>query len=302
MTHEELQYLDLIRTILTDGEKRPDRTGTGTRSIPFPPQHRYRLSADDGTLILPLLTTKRVFLRAVVAELLWFVSGDTSAKTLQDQDVKIWDGNASRAYLDSVGLTDREEGDLGPVYGFQWRHFGAEYSSCHEDYTGKGVDQLKEVIHKLKTNPYDRRIILTAWNPADLPKMALPPCHMFAQFYVSFPEGGKGKGVLHSLLYQRSCDMGLGVPFNIASYALLTHMIARVCDLTPGTFTHTMGDAHVYLDHEDALREQIKREPRPFPTLELKKPAGSDVDGWLPTDFVVKDYDPHKGLAMKMSV
>ena len=314
--HEEFQYLDLIRTILRTGEHRPDRTGTGTLSIPFPPQHKYSLSNPDGSLVLPLLTTKRVFLRAVVAELLWFVSGDTNARTLQDQNVKIWDGNASRAYLDSVGLQDRAEGDLGPVYGFQWRHFGAEYSNCSADYSGKGVDQLGEVVHKLKNNPYDRRIILSAWNPADLKKMALPPCHMFAQFYVSFPrqEGTpadtplngteKPRGVLHALLYQRSCDMGLGVPFNIASYALLTHMLAHVCDLTPGTLTHTMGDAHVYMDHCTALEEQILREPRAFPILEINgREKGVDgIDGWKVEDFVVKGYEPHKGLAMKMSV
>ncbi|KAH9812157.1 Thymidylate synthase [Teratosphaeria destructans] len=307
--HEEHQYLALIRDILTHGEHRPDRTGTGTKSIPFPAQHRYSLSRPDGALILPLLTTKRVFLRAVIAELLWFVSGDTDAKTLQDQNVRIWDGNASKDYLQKVGLGHREEGDLGPVYGFQWRHFGAEYQDCHADYSGKGVDQLREVLEKLRKNPYDRRIILSAWNPADLAKMALPPCHMFAQFYVSFPPSspirpdGSKRGTLHSLLYQRSCDMGLGVPFNIASYALLTHMLARAADLVPGTLTHTMGDAHVYLDHEEALRVQITREPREFPTLEIVgREAGCEIDGWAVEDFRVLGYDPHKGIAMKMSV
>lgn len=306
--HEEYQYLNLIRDILRDGEHRPDRTGTGTLAIPFPPQHKYALSKPDGTPVLPLLTTKRVFFRAVLAELLWFVSGDTSAKTLQDQNVKIWDGNASRQYLDSVGLSHREEGDLGPVYGFQWRHFGAEYQDRNADYSGQGVDQLAEVVRKLKENPYDRRIILSAWNPADLKKMALPPCHMFAQFYVSFPASaptgadGSKKGTLHSLLYQRSCDMGLGVPFNIASYALLTHMLARSCDLIPGSLTHTMGDAHVYMDHREALEEQIQREPRDFPTLELGKEAGCSIDGWQVEDFKVVGYEPHKGIAMKMSV
>ena len=306
--HEEYQYLDLIRDILHDGEHRPDRTGTGTKSVPFPPQHKYSLSGADGKLILPLLTTKRVFTRAVVAELLWFISGDTNAKTLQDQNVRIWDGNASREYLDSVGLSHRAEGDLGPVYGFQWRHFGAEYIDCHADYTGQGVDQLAEVVRKLRDSPYDRRIILSAWNPADLTKMALPPCHMFAQFYVSFPPSsptradGSKRGTLHSLLYQRSCDMGLGVPFNIASYALLTHMLARCCDLVPGTLTHTMGDAHVYLDHEEALQEQLKREPRAFPSLEIGRDAGCSIDGWKVEDLKVVGYEPHKGIAMKMSV
>jgi thymidylate synthase len=306
--HEEHQYLNLIRSILHEGEHRPDRTGTGTLAIPFPPQHKYALSKPDGTPILPLLTTKRVFFRAVLTELLWFVSGSTDAKLLQDQNVKIWDGNASRQYLDSVGLSHREEGDLGPVYGFQWRHFGAEYTDRHADYSGQGVDQLAEVVRKLKENPYDRRIILSAWNPADLKKMALPPCHMFAQFYVSFPasasmrEDGSKRGTLHALLYQRSCDMGLGVPFNIASYALLTHMLARSCDLLPGSLTHTMGDAHVYMDHREALEEQIKREPRDFPTLEMAKEAGCSIDGWKVEDFKVLGYEPHKGIAMKMSV
>jgi thymidylate synthase len=293
------------------------RTGTGTYSIFAPQPLRFTLSRASAcpggppTLILPLLTTKRVFLRAVIAELLWFISGNTSSLPLSAQGIKIWDGNGSREYLDSVGLSHREVGDLGPVYGFQWRHFGAEYRDANTDYSGQGVDQLQEVIDKLRNHPYDRRIILSAWNPADLKKMALPPCHMFAQFYVSFPrssipsvngeEGEKPKGVLHCQLYQRSCDMGLGVPFNIASYALLTHMLAQVCELTPGTFTHTMGDAHVYLDHVDALKTQLVREPRDFPVLELHRDGGN-IDGWKVEDFEVKGYNPHKGISMQMSV
>ncbi|MCJ1479438.1 Thymidylate synthase [Lambiella insularis] len=312
--HEELQYLDLIREILGVGEHRPDRTGTGTLSIFAPTPLRFALSRPSSdpnlplTPVLPLLTTKRVFLRAVVAELLWFVSGSTSSIPLSEAGIKIWDGNGSREFLDSVGLSHREIGDLGPVYGFQWRHFGAEYVDAKTDYSGKGVDQLAEVIDKLKNKPFDRRIILSAWNPADLKKMALPPCHMFCQFYVSFPrrkgtdEARDQRGVLSCQLYQRSCDMGLGVPFNIASYALLTHMLAHVCDLTPGIFTHTMGDAHVYLDHVEALRSQLDREPRDFPELAIRRGPGGSIDGWKAEDFEIKGYKPHQSIAMKMSV
>ncbi|RAK97987.1 thymidylate synthase, partial [Aspergillus ibericus CBS 121593] len=273
-------------------------------------------STPSYTPILPLLTTKRVFLRAVLAELLWFISGSTSSLPLSTAGIKIWDGNASRAYLDSIGLTDRPEGDLGPVYGFQWRHFGAEYIDSSTDYTGQGIDQLAEVVRKLLTNPFDRRIIMSAWNPADLGKMALPPCHMFAQFYVRYPDadevwkggdqanGEKGKGHLSCLLYQRSADMGLGVPFNIASYALLTHLLAHAVDLVPGELVHTLGDAHVYLDHVEALREQVEREPVEFPELRIKREdRGSGVvDGWTEEQFEVVGYKPHKAIQMKMSV
>ncbi|OJJ46828.1 hypothetical protein ASPZODRAFT_64609 [Penicilliopsis zonata CBS 506.65] len=306
--HEEHQYLDLVREILDEGEHRPDRTGTGTFSIFAPRPLKFSLNK-DGTPVLPLLTTKRVFTRAVIAELLWFIEGNTSSLALSEAGVKIWDGNGSREFLDSVGLSHRAVGDLGPVYGFQWRHFGAEYVDAKTDYTGQGVDQLAEVIHKLRTNPYDRRIILSAWNPRDIRSMALPPCHMFAQFYVSYSrkkgenqDGEKPQGHLHCQLYQRSCDMGLGVPFNIASYSLLTHMIAHVCDLVPGSLTHVMGDAHVYADHVDALKVQLEREPREFPELEISREKGGSIDGWKIEDFVIKGYNPHKTIAMKMSV
>ncbi|KAK0713336.1 thymidylate synthase [Lasiosphaeria miniovina] len=311
--HEEYQYLELVRDILDNGELRRDRTGTGTYSIFAPRPLKFSLNR-DGTPILPLLTTKRVFTRAVIAELLWFVGGNTSSTALSAAGVKIWDGNGSREFLDNLGLTHREAGDLGPVYGFQWRHFGADYVDCHADYAGQGVDQLARIIDTLRTNPYDRRLILTAWNPKDLPQMVLPPCHMFAQFYVSYPrsrstssetsETDKPKGHLHCQLYQRSCDMGLGVPFNIASYALLTHMLAHVCDLVPGSLTHVMGDAHVYLNHVDALRTQLERKPRDFPELEISaaRPRGGSIDGWAAEDFVIKGYNPHKTIAMEMSV
>lgn len=218
------------------------------------------------------------------------------------------------------------------MYGFQWRHFGAEYVDSKTDYIGQGVDQLARIVHTLRTNPFDRRLVLSAWNPADMARMVLPPCHMFAQFYVSYPRNARGpraerqkqqqaeqsdststtapaeKGHLHCQLYQRSCDMGLGVPFNIASYALLTHMLAHVCDLVPGSLTHVMGDAHVYLNHVDALETQLLREPREFPELEIAVGAGQkeggerSIDGWKAEDFVVKGYNPHKIIPMEMSV
>lgn len=292
---EEKAYLDLCERIINEGEHRPDRTGTGTYSLFGPPQLRFSLKDDT----FPLLTTKKVFTKGIILELLWFIKGCTDGKKLSEQGVKIWEGNGSREFLDNLGLTHRREGDLGPVYGFQWRHFGAEYIDCDADYTGQGVDQLAEVIHKLKTNPYDRRIIMSAWNPPDFPKMALPPCHVFSQFYVNFPKEGKPQ--LSCLLYQRSCDMGLGVPFNIASYALLTKMIAKVVDMDCGEFIHTLGDAHVYKDHVDALKEQITREPYDFPKLIIKRDI-KDIDDFTYEDFEIVDYKSHPRIAMKMSV
>ena len=287
--HEEMQYLDLVREVIEKGVYRGDRTGTGTLSV-F--GRTMRFSLRDETL--PLLTTKRTFWRGVAEELLWFVSGDTNAKTLQEKKIRIWDGNGSREYLDSIGLTDREEGDLGPVYGFQWRHFGAEYGTCHDDYTGKGVDQIKKLIETLKTKPTDRRMIVSAWNPAAFHLMALPPCHMFAQFYVA-------NGELSCQMYQRSADMGLGVPFNIASYSLLTRMVAQVVGLKAGDFIHVIGDCHVYANHVEPLKEQLERTPRPFPKLKIN-PDVKDIDGFKYEDFEIVGYKPHKTIKMKMAV
>ena len=286
--HEERQYLDAIRDIIETGVERGDRTGTGTLSK-FGIQMRF-----DLRKTFPLLTTKRVFWRGVAEELLWFISGNTDARALQDKGIHIWDGNASREYLDSIGLTDRDEGDLGPVYGFQWRHFGAEYTNRDANYDGQGVDQLKELIHKIKTKPNDRRLILTAWNPSDIPKMALPPCHMFCQFYVA-------NGELSCQLYQRSGDMGLGVPFNIASYALLTRLIAHVTGLKAGELSHVIGDAHVYLNHVEPLKEQLKRNPRPFPTLDIDS-SKDDIDAIVFDDLTIVGYSPDKKIEMKMAV
>ncbi|KAJ2692658.1 Thymidylate synthase [Coemansia sp. RSA 1285] len=292
---EEKQYLDLIREILERGERRRDRTGTGTIALFAPPQLRFNL-ADD---VFPLLTTKRVFWRGVVEELLWFVRGQTDANILSDKDIHIWDGNGSREFLDSRGLSHRREGDLGPVYGFQWRHFGAEYVDADTDYTGKGVDQLARVIRTIRENPTDRRIILSAWNPADMAVMALPPCHMFAQFFVSSP--GTDKATLSCQMYQRSCDVGLGVPFNIASYALLTRMIARVTGLKPGHFVHCMGDTHIYSNHVDALKVQLEREPRPFPKLVIRR-TPENVEDFTIGDFEIEGYNPYGKIKMDMAV
>uniref|UniRef100_A0A182TA77 Thymidylate synthase n=1 Tax=Anopheles maculatus TaxID=74869 RepID=A0A182TA77_9DIPT len=251
-----------------------------------------RFSLRNG--VIPLLTTKKVFFRGVAEELLWFVKGSTNAKELQAKGIRIWDGNSTREYLDSCGFTDREEGDLGPVYGFQWRHFGATYKTCHDDYTGQGIDQLAKVIDTLKNNPYDRRIIMSAWNPSDIPNMALPPCHCLAQFFVA-------DGELSCQMYQRSADVGLGVPFNIASYSLLTHMIAHVTGLKAGEFIHTTGDTHIYLNHVDALREQIERTPEKFPTLVIKRKVES-IDDFNFADFEIMNYNPQSAIKMKMAV
>lgn len=286
---EERQYLNLVKHIIDVGVLKGDRTGVGTYSV-F--GRTMRFSLRGGTM--PLFTTKKVFWRGVAEELLWFISGDTNVKTLKEKNVHIWDENGSREFLDKRGLRFREEGDLGPVYGFQWRHFGAQYTTCHADYKGKGIDQIKQIIDTIKKSPDDRRLILSAWNPSALPDMALPPCHMFAQFYVA-------RGELSCQMYQRSADMGLGVPFNVASYALLTHLIAHCTDLLPGEFIHVMGDCHVYTNHVAPLREQLKREPRPFPKLRIKNGL-KDIDGFKFEDFEIVGYNPYPAIKMEMAV
>eukprot|EP01025_Chloroclados_australasicus_P040767 TRINITY_DN4276_c0_g1_i1.p1 TRINITY_DN4276_c0_g1~~TRINITY_DN4276_c0_g1_i1.p1 ORF type:complete len:572 (-),score=34.43 TRINITY_DN4276_c0_g1_i1:540-2234(-) len=286
--HEEYQYLSLIKDIMTSGEYKGDRTGTGTIAQ-FGKQMRFNLRYK-----FPLLTTKRVFWRGVVEELLWFVRGSTNSKELEKVNVHIWDDNGSRQFLDANGFSDREEGDLGPVYGFQWRHYGAQYTDMKQDYSGQGLDQLEMVIDQIKNNPNSRRIILTAWNPVVIHQMALPPCHMTCQFYVC-------NGELSCQMYQRSCDMGLGVPFNIASYSLLTHMIAHVCDLRVGDFVHVLGDAHVYTNHIDALYQQLENQPRHFPELRIGRKV-TNIQDFRFEDFELIGYKPHAKIQMKMAV
>lgn len=287
--HEEYQYLNLIRDVITTGDDRSDRTGVGTYSK-FGVQSRWSLRGN----VFPLLTTKRVFWRGVAEELLWLIRGSTNANELSEKGIRIWDGNSSKEFLTKLGFPDREQGDLGPVYGFQWRHFGAKYEDMHTDYSGQGIDQLAQVINTIKTNPYDRRIILSAWNPAALAYSALPPCHMLAQFYVS-------NGELSCQMYQRSADLGLGVPFNIASYALLTRLIAQVCGLEAGELVHVIGDAHVYKNHVEALQLQLQRAPRAFPKLHIRKDV-TNIDDFDFSDFTLEGYDPHPPIPMKMAV
>ncbi len=248
------QYKDLLEYVLTNGIKKEDRTGTGTISV-FGYQTRYDLRKG-----FPLLTTKKVHFKSVVHELLWFLSGDTNVKYLQDNGVRIWNEWV------------KENGDLGPIYSKQWRDFG-------------GVDQISEVIEQIKSNPDSRRLIVSAWNPPEIPDMALPPCHTFFQFYVA-------NGELSCQLYQRSADIFLGVPFNIASYALLTHMMAQVCGLKVGEFIHTLGDAHIYVNHLDQVKEQLSREVRELPKLVLNKNITNILD-FKYEDISVEGYDPH---------
>jgi thymidylate synthase len=261
-------YLDLLRRVLEDGTQKSDRTGTGTLSV-F--GHQMRFDLTEG---FPLVTTKRVHWKSVVHELLWFLKGDTNVRYLQDNGVSIWD-----EWADSAG-------DLGPVYGKQWRAW--------ETADGRVIDQVASVVDEIRRNPDSRRLVVSAWNPGDLSAMALPPCHCLFQFHVA-------EGRLSCQLYQRSGDVFLGVPFNVASYALLTHMIAHVTGLQPGEFVHSLGDAHLYLNHLDQAREQLTREPRPLPRLRLN-PAVRSLFDFAYEDIVVEGYDPHPAIKASVAV
>ena len=286
------QYHDLCRHVMSYGTEKMDRTKTGTKSV-FGYQMRFDLK--EG---FPLLTTKKVYLKAIILELLWFISGDTNIKYLVDHDVKIWNEwpyEAFKKHQDYQGETMDEfvakiksdasfasiHGNLGPVYGAQWRNFA-------------GVDQLKEVIHQIKNQPNSRRIILSAWNPKELSEMALPPCHTFMQFYVA-------NGELSLQLYQRSGDIFLGIPFNIASYSLFLMMVAQVTNLKPGTFVHTIGDAHIYSNHFEQIELQLTRTPRSLPTMRIN-PDVNDIESFKYEDFVLDNYDPYPPIKGAVAV
>jgi thymidylate synthase len=261
-------YLDLMQHILERGVRKDDRTGTGTLSI-FGPQLRFDLARG-----FPLVTTKKLHLKSIVYELLWFLRGETNVAYLREHGVSIWDEWADDA------------GDLGPVYGYQWRSWPAP--------DGRHIDQITQVLQQLRDNPDSRRLIVSAWNVADIPKMALAPCHAFFQFYVA-------QGKLSCQLYQRSADIFLGVPFNIASYALLTMMVAQVCGLQPGEFVHTFGDTHLYLNHLEQAREQLKRQPRAMPVLRLNSSV-RDMFAFDFADIVIEGYDPHPAIKAPVAV
>lgn len=262
------QYLDLLRRILNEGVTKTDRTGTGTRSV-F--GHQMRFDLEKG---FPLLTTKKLHLRSIIYELLWFLKGDTNVHYLQENGVRIWNEWANA------------DGDLGHIYGYQWRSW--------PDYDGGHIDQIAEIVQQIKTNPDSRRLLVSAWNVADIKNMNLPPCHILFQFYVA-------EGKLSCQLYQRSADTFLGVPFNIASYALLTMMMAQVCDLKPGEFVYTTGDTHIYLNHIEQVKLQLSREPRPLPTMRLN-PEKRDIFSFSYEDFTLEGYNPWDHIKGTVSV
>ena len=286
--HDENQYLNLINDILNEGTMINGRNGN-VKTV-FGSAMHFDLT--NG--VIPILTTKRTAWKTCLKELLWFISGSTNNDILQNNNVKIWNGNSSRDYLDSIGLHNLRENDLGPVYGHQWRHFNAKYNNCDSDYTNKGIDQLQYIIDNLK-NPetrHSRRLVMSAWNPCQLNEMALPPCHILVQFNVI-------DNKLSCSLYQRSGDIGLGVPFNIASYSFLLHLIAKHCNLEPYEFIYYLGNCHIYDDHLDSLVLQLDRIPKQFPTLEILN-IKDNINNYVLEDFKINNYECHKKIVMEM--
>jgi thymidylate synthase len=291
---QEYQYLSLIKKIIKNGAQEIGRNGTTYTHI----GGMMRFSLEDNKI--PIMTTKKLAWRVCLKELLWFMNGDTNNELLQQQNVKIWNDNATREFLDSRGLYHLRENDLGPVYGHQWRFWNAPYSrefGCFEDYRGKGIDQLQNIIDDINeskiTGETSRRMIMTAWNPEQIEEMALPPCHVLSQFHIT--EGNK----LSCTLYQRSADMGLGVPFNIASYSFLTHILAKHCDLEAKEFIHFIGNAHIYDDHIDVLEEQLSNEPYEPPYLIISEKK-EKIEDYKFDDFTIENYNYHRPIKMRM--
>lgn len=287
--HEEYQYLHLLENILENGTWEDGRNGK-TKSI-FGASMRFSLK--DGKI--PILTTKKVAWKTCLKELLWFIIGKTNNNLLKEQNVHIWDANASPEFLKSRGLENYKDGELGPIYGHQWRHFNAKWQGDDHNYNGEEVDQLQQIIDSLKDPKQrtSRRLIMTAWNPCQLDEMVLPPCHILCQFSV------KNGDQLSCALYQRSNDFALGIPFNIASYSLLTHLLANHCGLKAYEFVHFMGDCHIYEDHIEPMKEQILREPYPFPTVSIKQ-VRENINDYTVEDFEVQHYQHHPQIKMKM--
>tara|TARA_Y100000389_G_C17301612_1_gene433271 strand:- start:9 stop:890 length:882 start_codon:yes stop_codon:yes gene_type:complete len=289
--HPEQQYLNLIDEILKNGFTETTRNGI-TKSI-F--GYNMRFSLQDGCL--PLLTTKKVAWKSCFKELMWFIKGSTDNQELIDQKVSIWNANSTREFLDSRNLFNNEVNDLGPVYGHQWRHFNAKYINCKTDYTDQGIDQLQNIINLLQTKEgrQSRRLVMSAWNPCQIDEMALPPCHVLIQFNVHQDK------YLSCSLYQRSCDVGLGVPFNIASYSFLTHIIAKHCDLIPYQFVYFMGNAHIYENHIDAMKEQYTRSPYNFPKISINNKFDNINDYTINNIDWIEPYNSHSTIKMDMS-
>jgi len=287
--HDEYQYLHLIRDIVDEGKMEYGRNGNAKTVI------GSAMHFDLTNNTIPILTTKKVAWKTCAKELFWFISGKTDNALLQKQNVSIWNGNANRDYLDDIGLYERAENDLGPIYGHQWRHFNAPYGTCHDDYTGKGDDQLEYIITCLKNvhTRNSRRLVMSAWNPCQINEMALPPCHILVQFNVT--DGNK----LSCSMYQRSGDVGLGVPFNIASYSLLTHLIAHHCGLVASDFYYHLGNCHIYDDHEKQLSNQILRTPFPFPTIQFKT-LKDKIEDYSLDDIELFNYSSHENVKMEM--
>lgn len=287
--HPEQPYLDLLKRIIDKGTFEENRTGIQCITL-FGDQVKF--SIKDS---FPLITTKKMFFRGIVEELRWFLGGKTDNKILNEKGVHIWDGNSSRKFLDNKGLQRYEEGDCGPIYGFQWTHFGAHYRDCKTDYTNQGFNQIEYIIEEIKNNPTSRRIMMTAWNPIDMKDMCLPPCHVMVQFHV------KQNKYLSCHMYQRSCDTFLGLPFNIASYALLTYLIAKKTNLIPDELIISFGNIHIYENHIDAVKEQLSREPHEWCTVSVDDPSTWEMDTITQEQIQLNNYTSNTPIKADMA-